>query len=98
MDRFCAVPALPRGKPALLRKKARGNSAAEILAAARDETGLKVQNLPPEHPLLGGGDGALHRASNAIYISNALDPDAAAYVEAHEFGHFWIETPDEPAI
>ena len=54
--------------------------------------------MPADHPLLGGGDGALHRKSNTIYLSDALEPDMAAFVEAHEFGHFWIETPSEPAI
>ncbi|MCY4497244.1 MAG: ATP-dependent helicase [Rhodospirillaceae bacterium] len=54
--------------------------------------------MPPGHPLLGGGEGALHRASRAIYISNTLAPELAAFVEAHEFGHYWIETPDDPAI
>ena len=98
MDSFGTVRALAREKHALIRAKAGGNSAPQLLAAARAETGLKVQKLPPDHPLLGDGDGALHRASNAIYISNALSPDSAAYVEAHEFGHYWIETPTDPVI
>src|SRR6266478_7340673 len=98
MDSFGAVRALAREKHALVRAKAGGNTAAQLLATARTETGLTVQKLPPDHPLLSGGDGALHRASKAIYISNALPPDTAAYVEAHEFGHFWIETPSDPAI
>lgn len=97
MDSFGAVRALAREEHALLRAKAGGNTAAQLLAAAREATGLKVHKVAPDHPLLGGGDGALRRSANAIYISNALEPDMAAYVEAHEFGHFWIETP-EPAI
>lgn len=98
MDTFSAVRALAREKNGVVRAKAAGGTAPQLLAAARAETGLKVQKLPPDHPLLGGGDGALHRATNAIYISNALSPDMAAYVEAHEFGHYWIETPSNPAI
>ncbi|WP_028133520.1 ATP-dependent helicase [Bradyrhizobium japonicum] len=98
MDSFGAVRALAREKYALLRAKAGGNAAAQLLAAARKEADIKVQSLPPDHPLLGGGDGALHRASKAIYISNELSPKSAAYVEAHEFGHYWIETPTDPAI
>jgi Zn-dependent peptidase ImmA (M78 family) len=45
-------------------------------------------------------DGALHRAAAApsVYISNALAPEMATYVEAHEFGHLWLETPIEPVI
>jgi superfamily I DNA/RNA helicase len=97
MDSFGTVRVLAREKHGILRAKAGGDTAAQLLAAARTETGLKVQKLPPDHPLLEGGDGALRRASNAICISSALTPEIAAYVEAHEFGHFWIETPD-PAI
>jgi DNA helicase II / ATP-dependent DNA helicase PcrA len=82
-----------------MRTEAGGDgSAPALLAAARKASGLKVQTVLPDHPLLGGGDGALHRASNAIYISNGLDLDVAAFVEAHEFGHYWIETPSDPAI
>jgi hypothetical protein len=96
MDSFGAIRALAREKHGVLRPKAGGNTATQLLAAAREATGLKVHRLPPDHPLLADGDGALRRASNAIYISNALSPDMAAYVEAHEFGHFWIETPLGP--
>ncbi|MCA1373571.1 MULTISPECIES: ATP-dependent helicase [unclassified Bradyrhizobium] len=98
MDSFGTVRALAREKYDLVRAKATSNSAPELLAAARLETGLKVQKLPSDHPLLGGGDGALHRGSKAIYIANDLSADTAVYVEAHEFGHFWIETPTDPAI
>lgn len=97
MDSFGTVRALARQKNALVRATSGGETAAELLTAAGKETGLKLQKLSPNHPLLEGGDGALRRASNTICISNALTPEMAAYVEAHEFGHFWIETPD-PAI
>lgn len=99
MDSFGAVRALANEKYALALAKAGGDpSARALLQAAEAITGLKVMALPPEHPLLAGGDGALHRGSNAIYISNTLDAEDAAFVEAHEFGHYWIETPDDPAI
>ena len=98
MDSFGTVRALAREKHDALRARAGGNTAPQLLAAARKDAGLKVQKLPADHPLLAGGDGALHRKSNAIYISAALDPDIAVFVEAHEFGHFWIETPSDPVI
>lgn len=100
MDNFGAVRNLARRKHAEMRSKGSGASAAELLTAARAATGAAVKKVIPENPLLGGGDGALHRGGEkpAIYISSALLPDAAAYVEAHEFGHLWIETPDEPAV
>jgi DNA helicase II / ATP-dependent DNA helicase PcrA len=83
MDSFGAVRALANEKHDAMRTEAGGDgSAPALLAAARKASGLKVQTVLPEHPLLGGGDGALHRGSNAIYISNALDLDVAAFVEA----------------
>ncbi len=99
MDSFGAVRALANKKHKEMRLTAGGDDApSSLLAAAREATGLQVQSVPPEHPLLSGGEGALHRASRAIYISNTLAPEFVAFVEAHEFGHYWIETPDEPAI
>ena len=99
MDSFRAVRDLANKKHEEMRSRADGDGApTSLLAAAREATGLQVQSVPPGHPLLGGGEGALHRASSAICISNALAPELAAFVEAHEFGHFWIETPDDPAI
>ena len=99
MDSFGAVRALANEKHEEMRLKAGDDGTpSSLLSAAREATGLKVLSVPPEHPLLGGGEGAMHRASGAIYISNALAPELAVFVEAHEFGHYWIETPDDPAI
>jgi superfamily I DNA/RNA helicase/Zn-dependent peptidase ImmA (M78 family) len=99
LDSFGAVRELAGEKHDAIRAKAGGqDSASALLIAARKATDLQVQALPSGHPLLAGGDGALHRGSNAIYISNALEPDAAAFVEAHEFGHYWLETVADPAI
>lgn len=101
MDGFAAVRALAREKHLAVRGKVLGRvTAAALLAAARKEADVSVQRLPPDHPLLAGGDGALHRtqAGRSIYLSSAMNDDRAAYVEAHEFGHLWIETPADPAI
>jgi DNA helicase-2/ATP-dependent DNA helicase PcrA len=101
MDGFGAVRKLAREKHAAMKAAARGASTASaLLAQARTATGAAVSQLPPEHPLLAGGDGALHRSGDkpAIYVSKSLDADVTAYVEAHEFGHLWIETPTEPAV
>ena len=99
MDSFGTVRALANEKHKDMRlRTGRDGASSSLLAAAREATGLQVQSVPSEHPLLGGGEGALHRGSRAIYISNTLSPELAAFVEAHEFGHYWIETPDDPAI
>lgn len=101
MDSFGAVRALAREKHDLMRAEADGKTtAAALLVAARKLSGATTQFVRPEHPLLGGGDGALYRTqiAKSIYVSKELSPDRAAYVEAHEFGHFWIETPGDPVI
>lgn len=98
MDGFGSVRALAAEKHRQACAESGGSDPKALLAGARALAGLKVQMLPPSHPLLAGGEGTLHRASNAIYIADDLAADRAVYVEAHEFGHFWIETPDDPAI
>lgn len=99
MDGFETIRALAKEQHDAMRMRTGGDvSAPALLVAAREASGLNLQLLPPEHPLLGGGDGALHPASKTIYISNALDPDTASFVEAHEFGHYWIETPSDSVI
>ena len=102
MDNFGAVRKLAREKHAEMRKRSGGDgSATALLNAARTETKAVVRSVSGENPLLDGGFGALHRPANAapaIYLSSELAPDLAAYVEAHEYGHLWIETPTEPAV
>ena len=101
MDGFAAVRRLAGEKHAAMSAGAGGAiTAASLLAKACAATGATVERMPSEHPLLGGGDGALDRSGEkpAIYVSAALDSDVAAYVQAHEFGHLWIETPTEPAV
>ena len=99
MDSFGAVRALATEKHDAMRADADGNGSAHaLLTAARKTTSTIVQSVSPKHPALGGGDGALHRSSDVIYISDALGRDLAAFVEAHEFGHYWLETPSDPAV
>jgi DNA helicase-2/ATP-dependent DNA helicase PcrA len=98
VDNFAAVRELADLKHSILRARTPDASATALLSAARAETGIAVKKLPLAHPLLAGGDGALYRESKAIYIATDLDPDVAGFVEAHEFGHYWIETPGEPVI
>ena len=101
MDSFGAVRALAQQKYTLLRGLASGNGrAAALLKAAREADTVTTRLLPSEHPLLAGGEGALHKGPSnpSIYISSSVEDDQAAYIEAHEFGHLWIETPIDPVI
>lgn len=98
MDNFGSVRALAASKRNELLAASASLSTVELLTAARKATGLKVSFVAPASPLLSGGDGALHRSSKAIYISKDLPSDMAAFVEAHEFGHYWIESDDDVII
>lgn len=59
VDSFSAVRALARHKHELMREKAGSNTATALLAAARESAHVTTHFVPPEHPLLAGGDGAL---------------------------------------
>lgn len=98
MDSFGAVRARAAEEHRLSCAVSADGKAASVLSAAREREGLSVKTLPRAHPLLGGGDGALRRESKVIYIADHLADDVAAFVEAHEFGHYWLETPDDPAV
>lgn len=99
MDNFGAVRALASAKHDQMLDKTSGRvDAVALLVAARATEGITVVPLPPDHPLLANGDGALHRETRTIYLSAALSPQLAAFVEAHEFGHWWVETPTDHAI
>src|SRR5258708_3246197 len=101
MDSFGAVRKLARAKHEEMKNGANGQTNARaLLDAARRLTGVVVEAMPPEHPLLSGGDGALYRngGTASLYISSSLSPETASYTEAHEFGHLWIETPEDPAV
>lgn len=99
MDNFGAVRALANAKHNQMRDKTGGRvDAVALLAAARVVEGITVVPLPSDHPLLANGDGALHRETRTIYVSAALNPQLAAFVEAHEFGHWWVETPTDQTV
>ena len=72
--------------------------ATTILNAARNFTGIAVKVVAPDHHLLDGGSGTVYRETKEIYLSNALSDAEAAFAEAHEFAHFWLETPTRDAV
>jgi DNA helicase-2/ATP-dependent DNA helicase PcrA len=75
-----------------------GHAADQLLKAAMDDAELTVLFVPADYPLLGGGMGALQCKSQRIIVSAALDPEAKAFVQAHEFGHWVIESPADPVL
>ena len=82
----------------LQQKTCCGHSADELLKAAMDDAGLSVLHVPSDYPLLGGGMGALQRKSRRIIVSATLPSEVKAFVQAHEFGHWVIESPADPVL
>ena len=99
MDSFGAIRLLARQKHQLARTNISGDYDGEsLLSEGCGLENINLRKLDPDHPLLGGGAGALSRATKAIYLSNSLAEEDAHFVGAHELGHFWIETDIESAI
>lgn len=68
-----------------------GISSTELLAQVEDTLGIAVEWLPFGHPELGGGSGVLKREIQTIYIRNDVSPGEAAYLIAHELGHWYLD-------
>ena len=98
MDTFDSIRTHAGKKHRELKRDAAIISARDLLDRARESTGLFVLPASSENPLLAGGLGALHRRTESIYIDDSLAPDRAAFVEAHELGHYWLESPDDQAV
>lgn len=99
MDAFASVRLKARKLRERLRLKTGcGNAAAELLQAAMDDANIRVLHVSPDYPLLGGGVGALQRKGQRIFVSNALEQEERVFVQAHEFGHWGIESPADPVL
>lgn len=75
-----------------------GDAAPDLLASAMQDAALRVLPVPADYPLLGGGVGALQRKNRRIFLSTALAPEARVFVQAHELGHWVIESPADPVL
>lgn len=73
-----------------------GVSSTELLAQVEDALEIAIERLPFGHPELGGGSGVLKREIPAVYIRNDVPPGEAAYLIAHELGHWYLDG-DRPA-
>ncbi|HET9048968.1 MAG TPA: ATP-dependent helicase [Chiayiivirga sp.] len=99
MDAFTSVRLKAQQvRQRLQEKTSCGQAAPALLKAAMGDAELTVLHVPADYPLLGGGMGALQRTSQRITLSNALDPEAKVFVQAHEFGHWVIESPADPVL
>jgi superfamily I DNA/RNA helicase len=67
-----------------------------LLANVESALAVAIERLPFGHPELGGGSGVLKREINTAYIRHDVSGAEAAYLIAHELGH-WFLDGDRPA-
>src|SRR5690348_6770343 len=63
-----------------------------LLHAAAEETGLTLQALPENDPLLAGAQAFLDRDSEVVWYAQGPEysPARQRFACAHEFAHFWL--------
>lgn len=66
-------------------------SAVALLAAAERSTGIVRHPVKSGDNLLDGGVAALDREAYTIWYDREADPLLAAFYQAHEYGHFWLD-------
>lgn len=66
-------------------------SSTELLAKVEETLEIAIERLPAGHPELGGGSGVLKREIQTVYIRNDVSPGEAAYLLAHELGHWYLD-------
>lgn len=66
-------------------------SAATILAAAEEESGIRRMPRPPGDSLLYGSQAHLDVEGRYIWFDQSLEPTLASFVQAHEYAHYWLD-------
>lgn len=66
-------------------------TAAALLQAATEITGIKRQAVPDDDPVLCGAEASLDRDVLAIFYKNTVTKALAAFYQTHEFGHYWLD-------
>ncbi len=66
-------------------------SAAALLTAAESLTGVRRLPVKAGDVLLDGGVAVLDRGANTIWFDRDADPRLAAFYQAHEYGHLWLD-------
>jgi DNA helicase-2/ATP-dependent DNA helicase PcrA len=66
-------------------------SAAALLTAAESLTGVRRISVKKGDVLLDGGVAVLDREAGIIWYDRDANPQLAAFYQAHEYGHFWLD-------
>lgn len=92
MEGFDTVRILARRKHKEASVHATGQkSAAALLEGATAITGIARQAVPDDDPILCGSEAVLDSLVPAIFFKQSVSADQAAFYQAHEFGHHFLE-------
>jgi superfamily I DNA/RNA helicase len=93
MEGFDAVRHLARLRHAEALTESGGvNTAAALLDAATVLTGIERQGVADDDPVLCGAEAILEPSTPAIFYKKSVSPEQAAFYQAHEFGHHWLDS------
>lgn len=91
MNQWDAIRELARQRYAQARALAKEDSAAALLAAAAQLTGIRCRALRANDRLLDGSEAMLDPDAETIWFNGEIKPEVAAFYQAHEYGHSWID-------
>ena len=92
MESFVAVRRLARAKHFEARSEGDGvATAASLLDGAARLTGIVRQPVSAGDSLLQGGEAVLVPDAQCIFYNASVDPGLAAFYQAHEFAHHWLD-------
>lgn len=92
MEGFDTVRALARFKHDEACKEVNGSKiAAALLDGATALTGIARQSVPDNDPALCGAEAILETSVPAIFFKQSVSPELAAFYQAHEFGHHFLD-------
>ena len=93
MEGFDLIRHSARLRHAEARAKAGGvNTAAALLDGATGLTGVARQAVPDDDPVLCGAEAVLDRSAPAIFYKQSVGAAEAAFYQAHEFAHYWLDS------
>ena len=91
MDHWENIRRLARMKHQELVQDAEYYTVEELLLAAEKQTGIERESVPSNDSLLGNAEAVLDIDARKIWVSEDTDPYLAAYHQAHEYAHYWID-------
>lgn len=68
------------------------HTAVALLDAATALTKIARQGVADDDPVLSGAEAILDPSTPAIFYKMSVGPEQAAFYQAHEFGHHWLDS------